>query len=180
MIKKYIHIWVAVLMLGGWGGIFRPNPVNVFDEPRALPSREMFHYAEDGKAYKLTDFEGQFVVANFWSRHCTPCIRELDNLNNFSKKVADNGIKVVIISPASEWKSLEEQQRFLRRYGAPDLDFYVDKKGDLSADLGIFTSPNTVLINRHGQEIGRIRGSAEWDDDDVIEYIYKIKAQHNQ
>ncbi len=119
-------------MLGGWGGIFRPNPVNVFDEPRALPSREMFHYAEDGKA------------------------------------------------PASEWKSLEEQQRFLRKYGAPDLDFYVDKKGDLSADLGIFTSPNTVLINRHGQEIGRIRGSAEWDDDDVIEYIYKIKAQHNQ
>lgn len=58
--------------------------------------------------------------------------------------------------------------------------FYVDKKGDLSADLGIFTSPNTVLINRHGKEIGRIRGSVEWDDDEVIEYIYKIKAQNNQ
>ena len=98
----------------------------------------------------------------------------------FSKKVADNGIKVVIISPASEWHSLEEQQKFLQKYGAPDLDFYVDKKGDLSADLGIFTSPNTVLINRHGKEIGRIRGSVEWDDDEVIEYIYKIKAQNNQ
>ena len=48
----------------------------------------------------------------------------------------------------------------------------------LAEDLGIFTSPNTVLINRKGEEIGRIRGSIDWDDDDVIEYIYKIKAQH--
>lgn len=178
MIKKIINICFAVVLLGGWG-IFQSDPVNIFPEPRSLPSREMFHYSDTGEAYKLSDFKGQFVVANFWSRHCTPCLRELDNLNNFSKKVADNGIKVVIISPASEWQSLEEQQKFLQRYGASDLDFYVDKKGDLSADLGIFTSPNTVLINKSGQEIGRIRGSAEWDDDDVIEYIYKIKAQHN-
>lgn len=178
MIKKIINICFAVVLLGGWG-IFQSDPVNIFPEPRSLPGREMFHYSDTGEAYKLSDFKGQFVVANFWSRHCTPCLRELDNLNNFSKKVADNGIKVVIISPASEWRSLEEQQKFLQRYGASDLDFYVDKKGDLSADLGIFTSPNTVLINKSGQEIGRIRGSAEWDDDDVIEYIYKIKAQHN-
>lgn len=177
---KYIKIFLAVLTLSGWGGIFRPDPVNIYPEPRDLPAREMFHYSEDGKAFKLTDFQGQFVVANFWSRHCMPCLKELDNLNNFSNEVADNGIKVVIISPASEWNSREEQERVLKKYGAPDLDFYVDKKGDLSADLGIFTSPNTVLINSNGQEIGRIRGSAEWDDSKVIEYIYKIKAQHNQ
>lgn len=36
----------------------------------------------------------------------------------------------------------------------------------------------TVLIGREGKEIGRIRGSAEWDSQDVIEYMYKIKAEH--
>ena len=35
-----------------------------------------------------------------------------------------------------------------------------------------------VLIGREGKEIGRIRGSAEWDSQDVIEYMYKIKAEH--
>lgn len=178
MIKKFINIILAVLVLGGWG-VFQPDPVNIYPEARALPERQMFHYSDTGEAYKLSDFKEQFVVANFWSRYCTPCLRELDDLNNFSNKVADNGIKVVIISPASEWHSLEEQQKFLQKHGAPDLDFYVDKKGDLAADLGIFTSPNTVLINKKGQEIGRIRGSADWDDEDVIEYIYKIKAQQN-
>ena len=180
MIKKYLNIALAVFVLGGCGGPFTPAPVNIYAEPRAVSQRGVFSFVENGVAYKLNDFKDQFVIANFWSRYCSPCLRELDNLNNFSKKVADNGIKVVIISPASEWHSLEEQQKFLQKYGAPDLDFYVDKKGDLSADLGIFTSPNTVLINRHGKEIGRIRGSVEWDDDEVIEYIYKIKAQNNQ
>lgn len=180
MIKKYLNIALAVFVLGGLGRPFQAGSGQYLCRTPALPQREMFRFAENGEAYKLNDFKDQFVIANFWSRYCSPCLRELDNLNNFSKKVADNGIKVVIISPASEWHSLEEQQKFLQKYGAPDLDFYVDKKGDLSADLGIFTSPNTVLINRHGKEIGRIRGSVEWDDDEVIEYIYKIKAQNNQ
>ena len=39
-------------------------------------------------------------------------------------------------------------------------------------------TPVTVLIGREGKEIGRIRGSAEWDSQDVIEYMYKIKAEH--
>lgn len=176
MAKKLLYIFFSVLTLGGWGS---PDPVNIYSEPRVLPDRAIYRYTEDGEAYKLSDFEEEFVIANFWSRHCMPCLRELDDLNEFSKKVGENGIKVVIISPASEWQGIEDQQKFLERYHGQDLDFYVDKKGDLSADLGIFTSPNTVLVNK-GKEIGRIRGAADWDDDDVIEYIYKIKAQQNK
>ncbi len=176
MSKKLLYIFFSVFALGGWG---YSDPVNIYPEPRTLPDRAVYRHTEDGKAYKLSDFADQFVIANFWSRHCTPCIRELDDLNEFSKKVSENGIKVVIISPASEWTGTEEQKNFLERFRAPDLDFYVDKQGDLSADLGIFTSPHNVLINK-GKEIGRIRGAADWDDEDVIEYIYKIKAQQNK
>ena len=62
---------------------------------------------------------------------------------------------------------------------APDLPFYTDKDGKLAAAFGVFTSPHTVLFNKKGQEIGRIRGSAEWNDPRVIEYIYKLKAENN-
>lgn len=117
-------------------------------------------------------------MAVFWSRNCVPCVKELDSLNNMSQKVKDNGLQVVLVSPSREWGSIEEQRRFLDKYGAKDMDFYVDENGNLASELGIFTSPHTVLVNRKGEEIGRIRGAAEWDDDDVIEYLYKIKAQH--
>lgn len=150
--------------------------VNIYAKPRALPEHRIMH--QSGVPYKLTDFKGDFVVAVFWSRDCGPCIKELKSLNGFSNAVAGNGVRLILISPAKEWRSVTEQRRFLKRYGAPDVDFYIDNNGDLASDFGIFTSPHTVLINKKGEEIGRIRGSAQWDDDKVIEYIYKLKASH--
>ena len=70
-------------------------------------------------------------------------------------------------------------KKMLKKYRAGDLEAYTDVNGQLASDFGIFTSPNTVLINKDGKEIGRLRGSAEWDSDEVVEYLYKIKAEHN-
>ncbi len=150
--------------------------VNIFAYPREVPQTPI--YNQYGQAFELKDFTGNFVIAVFWSKTCIPCLREMDDLNAFVKKTSGNGIKVILISPAEEWLSEGEQRAFLRRYGATEVDFYVDKKAKLAMDFGIFTSPHTVLINEESMEIGRIRGSVDWDDDDIIEYIYKIKAQH--
>lgn len=150
--------------------------VNIFEYPRDMPAREII--SETGNKVKMKDFDGDFVLLVIWSRYCTPCIKELDNLNGFVKKTRENGIRVVMLSPAEEWKNAAEQRAFLEKYQAPDLEFYMDNEGKMAEDLGVFSSPHTVLVNTKGQEIGRIRGSAEWDNDNVIEYIYKIKAQH--
>ena len=139
----------------------------------------MFLHEENGKSFGLDDFRGEFVIAIFWSRYCAPCIQELPKISTFQEKTKGTNIKVVMISPASDWVSASEQKRFLTQFQAGDLEYYVDRKGDLSADLGIFTSPNTVLVNSKGKEIGRIRGTVEWDRDDLVEYIYNIKAKHD-
>ena len=47
-------------------------------------------------------------------------------------------------------------------------------------DFGVFSYPHTVMVDQSGEEIGRISGSVDWDDDDVIEYIYKLKAKYGQ
>lgn len=176
MLKKYIFLICMLLGTGAWGG---REPVNIYDEPRELPERKMFLHEESGKSFTLDSFKGEFVIAVFWSRFCSPCIQELSKISTFQQKTKDNNIKVIMISPSSEWISDAEQKRFLARFEAGDLEYYVDKKGDLSADLGIFTSPNTVLINSKGQEIGRIRGAVEWDRDEMVDYIYNIKAKHD-
>ena len=85
-----------------------------------------------------------------------------------------------MISNNSEWKNVSEQRRFLNKYKAQDLDFYTDNSGQVAADLGIFTSPHTVLINTQGQEIGRIRGSADWSRPAVIKYIRDLKEKHGR
>lgn len=178
MLKKYFLTVLAVLSLGAWGW-GKPDPVNIYDEPRELPERKMFLNEENGKSFGLDSFKGQFVIAIFWSRYCMPCIQELPKVSAFQEKVKDTNIKVVMISPASDWVSAAEQKRFLTQFGGGDLEYYVDRKGDLSADLGIFTSPNTVMVNSEGKEIGRIRGTVEWDRDETVEYIYNVKAKHD-
>lgn len=178
MLKKYIFILLTVFCVGAWGW-GKDDHVNIYDEPRDLPDRKMFLHEENGKSFGLDEFKGKFVIAIFWSRFCAPCLQELEKLSKFQEKTKETNIKLVLISPASEWVSAAEQKRFLTQFHAGDLDYYVDRKGDLSADLGIFTSPNTVMINSEGKEIGRIRGTAEWDKDDLIEYVYNIKAKHD-
>ncbi len=151
--------------------------INIYDTPRELPSKVI--YGEHGRQTRLKDFNGDFVLAVFWSRYCVPCIRELKSLNEYVRQTKNDGIRVIMISPKKEWLGgFSEQRRLLNKYGAPDLEMYVDDKNDLAAAFGIFSSPVTVLISREGKEIGRIRGSAEWDDPEVIEYLFRVKAEH--
>jgi len=173
MMKKFLNIlFLVFLTTNAWA----KSGVNIFAYPRKVPESSI--YNQYGKAFKLEDFQGNFLLVVFWSKTCIPCLREMESLNSFSKKVSSNGIHVLLVSPAEDWQTPEEQRAFLKRYKGEDLDFYVDKKASLASDFGIFTSPHTVLINADSMEIGRIRGSVDWDDSDVVEYIYKIKAQH--
>lgn len=173
---KFILSLIFITLLQAAPAAAYEDAVNIYSKPREVPSHQIIH--ESGKYYKLSDFKDNFVLALFWSRGCGPCIAELESLNTFYNQTKDENIKLLIISNNSEWKSVEEQRRFLKKYKAPDLEFYVDNSGQVAADFGIFTSPHTVLINTKGQEIGRIRGSADWSKPAVIKYIHKLKEQH--
>lgn len=173
MFKKIL----LVLVLLGLASTARADRgVNIFAYPRPAPEIDI--YSQYGQAFKLKNFAGDFLIVVFWSKTCIPCLRELDNLNEFVLKTKDTGIKVILVSPAEDWANDEEQKAFLKRYGALNIDFFNDRKSALASNFGIFTSPHAVLINSKSMEIGRIRGAVEWDDDDVIEKIYQIKAQN--
>ncbi|MBQ2811097.1 MAG: TlpA family protein disulfide reductase [Alphaproteobacteria bacterium] len=149
--------------------------INIYTEPRSLPESKIVH--QSGLKFSLSDFKGDFVLAHFWSKTCAPCIKELKSLNNFHNKVKDKGVRLILISPQSEWFDANEQNRFLKRFGATDVEFYVEENDNLSADFGIFTTPHTVIIDRKGQEVGRLRGSETWDKDKVVDYILELEEK---
>lgn len=173
--KKYILIFLSAFLFS-LSVSARDKAVNIYEVPRNMPQREIFN--EFGHKIKLDSFKGEFVLLMVWSRNCTPCVKELKNINGFVNKTREDKIRVVMLSPNTEWNTLEEQRYFVNKFGGSDLELYTDKDGKLAEDLGIFTSPHTVLIDTKGQEIGRIRGAAEWDDDKIIEYIRNLKEQH--
>ena len=173
MLKKIIFTILFVLFISP---VYAKNGVNIFTYPREVPNIKIFD--QYGKAFSLKDFNNKFLIVVFWSKSCVPCIREIDDINEFIKKTHGSDLKLIMVSSEKEWLSPEEQKTFLKRYHGEDIEFYTDRKSSLANNFGIFTSPHTVLINKNSLEIGRIRGSVDWDDDDVIEYMYRLNAEH--
>ena len=152
--------------------------INIFSYPREVPTTKIFN--QHGQSFSLSDFKGDFLIVVFWSKTCIPCIKEIDDINEFIKKTNGTGIKLIMVSSEKEWISSEEQKNFLKKYGGESIEFYTDKKSALSNSFGIFTSPHTVLVNEDSMEIGRIRGAIDWDSTKNIEQIYKIKTEQQK
>lgn len=147
--------------------------INIFPKPRYIPALSFF--GESGKTYRLTDFKTDMLIAVVWSKRCVPCVADLKHLKNFAKEVENKGIKVILISPESEWKTADERRLFMQRVGGDGLVNYLDRKANFRDGMGLRVTPTAILVNRNGEELAQITGSVEWDDEDVIEYILKLK-----
>ena len=147
--------------------------INMFPQPRYIPPLNF--YGDSGKAYKLTDFKSDLLMAVIWSKNCGPCLEDMKYLNSFAKKTAKQGIKVILISPEKEWQTIDQRRSFLRKIGAPNLVSYLDRKGAFRDGMGIMVTPTVILVNKAGEEAGQITGAVRWDDEEVIEYMVKLK-----
>ena len=148
-------ILLSILFILSVSPVFaREDPITIYPQPREMAPRYIFNNTT-GKKVKLSDFKGKFTLAAFWSRKCSTCVSKLKSLNNFYNAAKDDGFNVIIVSPASEWLSSEEHEKFLQKYKAPDLDSYVDVDGDVMADMGVTSFPKTIMIDKHGRQYER-------------------------
>ena len=175
--KKYILLLMATLSVLCSPLQANEKNVNIYQSSREAP--DTFFYDTYGYKLTLADFKGKFVLLLFWSRDCVPCIRELRSIKGFYDNTHGSDIAILPISDAKEWKNAEELNNFLKKYKAEGLPTYIDRRGKLGESFGIYAYPHTVLINAKGNEIGRIRGAAEWDSHEVIEYIMRLKSKYN-
>jgi len=55
-------------------------------------------YLLDGQAKRLSDYQGSWLVVNFWAEWCAPCRAEIPELNKFSALGHQLGWQVIGIS----------------------------------------------------------------------------------
>jgi thioredoxin-related protein len=53
---------------------------------------------------------------------------------------------------------------YSERLGLDALEIYLDPRSRVAREVGVNQMPTTVLYDRDGNEIGRLEGSAEWDE----------------
>ena len=58
----------------------------------------------NGKPYRLSDLRGKVVLVNFWATWCTPCRREMPDLDKLQARFATQGLVVLSISDEDQAK----------------------------------------------------------------------------
>lgn len=141
-------------------------------------------------SFKGKDFDGNDVdeslfskneatLVNFWFNGCSACVNEMPALEEFSKKLKEQGAELIGINAgtASDEKGLAEAKDILSKQGVtyrnlilPNDHEYVRK---------IFSFPTTVIVDKNGNIIGDpIVGAIEdgKKQAEILKVIEEIKA----
>lgn len=69
----------------------------------------------DGKRHRLEDYRGKWVVVNFWATWCTPCIKEIPEIAEFSR--ANAPARAIVLGIALDVDDAERTKQFARKFG---------------------------------------------------------------
>jgi thiol-disulfide isomerase/thioredoxin len=137
--------------------------------PASRPLPEIRFANRQGEAVSLADFRGNVVLLNVWATWCAPCRREMPTLDRLQATLGGPDFQVVALSV--DRKGLPVVQEFYAELGLETLPMYVDEAGAAQRALNVLGLPTTLLLDREGNEVGRLLGPAEWDSPEMMAFL---------
>lgn len=162
----------ALLWLATSASAEPPRNFIMFEIIRPVPAIQ-FADGED-RTRTLADFRGKVVLLNVWATWCPPCREEMPTLDRLQAKFGGSDFEVVALSV--DRKGADAVKRFYAEIGIRHLSLFVDTSGTALQKLGIFGLPTTLLVDRQGQELGRLIGPAEWDGPEMAVFLKTVIA----
>lgn len=121
-----------------------------------------------GKPIELSRFRGKVVVVNLWATWCGPCVTEMPTLANLQKRYEGKDLVVVPIS-VDRKTSIQDVKSFIDVH--PPLSVYNDSSFSIPMKLQVRGLPTTIIYDRQGREIARVKGEANWDSPEALALI---------
>jgi thiol-disulfide isomerase/thioredoxin len=114
----------------------------------------------NGGQVNLSDYQGRWVVVNYWATWCPPCIEEMPELQAFHNEHVENDAVVVGIN--NELISREQLKSFLETYFITYPVFL--SKPVQQSELGLIPGlPTTFLVSPEGKVVARQTGPVTRD-----------------
>ena len=108
-----------------------------------------------------------FYLINIWSSWCEPCRDESDKLLELKN---DTTIMMIGINYKDKKKNA---LNFLKLYGNPFEEIFIDKQGTISINFGAYGVPETFLINNDNKVLKKYIGPLNDEDVNEIKKITK-------
>ena len=145
----------------------REGPADRPADPQVVPDYSAITL--DGDSVSLGDLRGDVVLLNVWATWCTPCRKEIPELQALHEARADEGLRVVGVTVDARHAE-EGVRRFIDRFGMT-YDVWWDPDQTIVGKLGAMGVPLTVLIDRNGRVIWRKLGPLERDDPGLMRAV---------
>ncbi len=105
---------------------------------------------KDGKTLRLSDYQGKYVLLDFWSTTCGPCVAEMPSLLEAFEAFKDHPkFEMIALSLDEDWEAIE---RFKRRHKMPWKNVRVGpfRTSKVLEDYGVYGIPENFLISPDG------------------------------
>jgi cytochrome c biogenesis protein CcmG, thiol:disulfide interchange protein DsbE len=148
---------------------------SLLDDVRALPSVDI--KTLDGKTFNSANFdnEGKPMIISFWATWCTPCKKELNNINEiYSDWKKETGVKIIAVS-IDDSRNSPKVQPYVDSQ-AWDYEVYLDPNGDLKRALNVNTIPHTFLVSGDKKIVWQHTSYVEGDEFHLYDEVKKVAA----
>lgn len=142
----------------------------IHETPADVPAA-IFLDATDAEV-PLAQWQGKWVVLNFWATWCAPCRKEMPSLLRLQQAMPD----IAVLPVATGRNAVEGIQRFYEEAAVTALPVLRDPRSDFARPMGVMGLPVTVILNPEGKEVARLIGDAEWDSDSAKAVIAALMA----
>ena len=100
----------------------------------------------NGEKHRLSDYEGQGVVLNFWGTWCGPCEREFPAMENEYKNYKDNGVEIIAINYG---QTQFEVSTYVKNMGMT-FPVVIDKTKSVFGTYNIGLFPTSIFVDKDG------------------------------
>lgn len=125
-----------------------------------------------GETFRLSDFQGQPVLLNFWATWCPPCVVELPFIQAVFEEKKEEGLVVLAINIPYYGEDESTIQGFVE-----DREFTfpvgLDYNGSVATDYRIEYIPDTFFIDSEGV-IKSIKVGAFGSVDEILDRLDSI------
>ncbi|MBI1493651.1 TlpA disulfide reductase family protein [Halocynthiibacter styelae] len=144
------------------------------------PKRESATVFTDpqGGEHTLADYQGKYVLLNFWATWCTPCRVEMPSLDRLQARLGGDQFAVVPVATSHNPQAAID--RFWTEAEIENLPILLDPSRALAADFGALSLPLTIILNPEGKEVARLIGDAEWDSDSAIAILAAMSGAEDK
>ncbi len=149
-----------------------PNLKNLVVHKNPKTYSNVIFLDDADKEINIQNLDSHIIMLNFWATWCAPCREEMPSLDRLQVNKKLQNLKIFPINIGKE--RIDKVNSFFTELGIDNLEPYFDPPSTLAKTFSLRGLPTTILLNSKGEELARIIGSINFDDENFINWLKNL------